>query len=158
MGVSGCGKSTIAVQLHARLPQQYLDADDFHPQENKQKISSGIPLTDDDRQPWLTKVNAAVKASENKQGVILACSALKHQYRETLMQGLAWPMHIIWLHGDKNTLLDRLEQRQGHFAKANILDSQIATLQPPDVQPFDIAESAEQIVEKILQTLGHKSN
>ena len=133
MGVSGSGKTTIGELLAQRTGAQFADADDFHSAANKAKMASGIPLTDEDRQPWLGVLHQLLQrwADEAIQG-ILACSALKSQYRETLTTGLA-PGLIQWilLDGSKDVIAQRLASRHHAYMNPGLLDSQIDTLEPP---------------------------
>jgi gluconokinase len=131
MGVVGAGKTTVGTLLGDKLGWQFADADDFHPQENKEKISHGIPLTDADRAPWLAAIRSAI-LQWNLAGtnVVLACSALKRTYRDELRPG---QVHFAYLKGDAALLQQRLRSRHGHFADEKILASQLATLEEPSV-------------------------
>lgn len=132
MGVSACGKSTLGKALAESLGARFLDADDFHPKENVAKMSSGEPLTDDDRRGWLERLNAELKAGTARgETLVLACSALKADYRKTLRQGIA-SFTIVFLDGSRAILEARLHEREGHFMPASLLDSQLATLERPD--------------------------
>ena len=129
MGVAGAGKTTVGILLAQKLGWQFADADDFHPPENKDKISRGIPLNDADRAPWLAAMRSAIlewnAAAEN---IVLACSALKRSYRDELRAGR---VRFVFLKGDSALLLDRLRLRHGHFADEKILASQLDTLEAP---------------------------
>jgi gluconokinase len=131
MGVAGSGKSAVGARAAERLGWVFLDADDFHPESNVEKMRHGIPLTDEDRKPWLERLHQEVK---NRLGagtsLILACSALKDTYRFLLHQGLP-TMNFVYLNVDHDTVLDRLRHRQAHFFPKELLDSQFATLQVP---------------------------
>ena len=131
MGVAGSGKSAVGTRAAERLGWVFLDADDFHPESNVEKMRHGIPLTDEDRKPWLERLHEEVK---NRLGtgisVILACSALKDSYRSLLHQGLPG-INFIYLNVDHDTVLDRLRHRPAHFFPKELLDSQFATLQAP---------------------------
>ena len=131
MGVAGSGKSAVGARAAERLGWVFLDADDFHPESNVEKMRHGIPLTDEDRKPWLERLHEEVK---NRLGagtsVILACSALKDIYRSLLHKGLP-TMNFVYLKVDHDTVLDRLRHRQAHFFPKELLDSQFATLQAP---------------------------
>src|SRR5579863_7565057 len=149
MGVVGSGKTTVGKLLAYKLGWRFADADDFHPPENKEKISRGIPLTDADRAPWLAAMRSAIEqwnaAGEN---VVLACSALKRSYRDELRAGT---VRFVYLKGDSALLLARLRQRHGHFADEKILASQMATLEEPGIEPdpaivAEIDRSPEEIV------------
>ena len=132
MGVSGSGKSTFGEALAQHLKLPFYDADDFHSSENKQKMASGTPLNDNDRKPWLEKL-ARLLAEKGENGVVLACSALKEKYRETLAGGSSNPNGVtfIYLKGEKTTLTSRLVNRSSHFLDDRLLDSQLATLEEP---------------------------
>jgi 6-phosphogluconate dehydrogenase/gluconokinase len=153
-GVSGTGKSTVGQLLADALNLPFYDADDFHPEANVQKMHSGQPLNDDDRQPWLETLATQLVTWESKQGAVLACSALKQVYRETLsakcQQKIAW----IFLHGSKELLSTRLGARKGHFFKPELLDSQLGTLElPQDAWIVDIQPPPQEIVTRIMQHL-----
>jgi gluconokinase len=151
MGVSGCGKTTVAEILAQRTNGIFLDADDFHPRANKEKMAAGIPLTDEDRWGWLDQLNAELKEIEGQaKPVFLACSALKESYRQRLSQGLPG-LRIIYLKGSKDCLRDRLLHRAKHFMPVTLLDSQLATLEePPQALTVSIDQSVEEIISVIL--------
>lgn len=133
MGVSGSGKTTIGTLLAEKLNTTFADADDYHPQANKDKMASGQPLNDEDRQPWLETLNGLLKSwyDGSKSGV-LACSALKGKYRETLSLGMpAGTIHFVLLEGDPEMIAERMAHRPGHFMNPKLLASQLATLEPP---------------------------
>lgn len=130
MGVCGCGKSTLAAAIAASKGWLFLDADDFHPPANRAKMQSGTPLDDSDRAGWLdTLAGELAKQRAAGRSVVLACSALKQAYRDRLAQAV--PFRLIHLTGDRATLAARLASRQGHFMNPALLDSQLATLEPP---------------------------
>ncbi len=130
MGVSGSGKTTIASRLAARLGFTFADGDDFHSATNVAKMARGEPLTDTDREPWLRSLAAWIKAQHDAgRSTVLACSALKRRYRDTLRT--ASPrMSFIHLTAPRAALLERMNHREGHFMPAFMLDSQLATLEP----------------------------
>jgi gluconokinase len=158
MGVSGCGKSTIASMLAHRLGLIYEDGDWFHPKSNIEKMQNGDPLTDDDRWPWLHAIAAWIDATRKagNHGVV-ACSALKHAYRDILVDGRT-DVRIVYLQGDKDLIARRLAARQGHFMPPTLLDSQFAALQEPaaDENPItvSIVPHPREIVETIVARLG----
>jgi gluconokinase len=127
-GVAGSGKTTLGLALAGKLGIDFLDADDFHTPEAKAKMARGEPLNDADRQPWLQILNARLKATQAKPAnpptLILACSALKRTYRQTLAQGLNPPPLWLWLEAPRAEIAKRLNQRQGHFFDPSLLDSQ----------------------------------
>ena len=151
MGVSGCGKSSVAMELAVRTGGLFLDADDFHPVENKAKMRAGIPLTDEDRWGWLDALNTELKkyATEEKS-VFLACSALRQVYRDRL--GLGLPnLRFIYLKGSKGLIQQRLNERKGHFMSPSLLESQFATLEEPkNAIVISIDASLPQIVDHLV--------
>lgn len=163
MGVSGCGKSTLGAFLSEKLGWPLHEGDDFHPQENIEKMARGEPLTDQDRLPWLLKLHEAIER-ERRSGsdALVACSALKRQYRQILLYGskalvsssapgqdLLPPsspnVFFLFLHGDYDVLYQRMVARRGHYMKADMLRSQFDTLEPPldeeNVLPLDVRRS-----------------
>ncbi|MGV2830326.1 gluconokinase [Myxosarcina sp. GI1(2024)] len=152
MGVSGSGKTTVGRLLSERLGIPFYDADDFHPQANIDKMSKGIPLDDRDRQPWLLKLRDLIEdtLSSGKQGV-LACSALKSKYRQTLQGDRIKEITWIYLKGDYNLIKQRMRQRQEHFLDEDMLRSQFEALEEPKAAlTIDITYSPEEIVAQIL--------
>lgn len=153
MGVSGSGKTTIGALLAATLHWQFQDADSFHPAANVAKMRRGMPLNDADRLPWLLAMQQAI-ADWQQAGIhtILACSALKAEYRQRLCQ--AAPMKQVYLKGSFALVQQRLQQRQGHYMKADLLQSQFDTLEEPDdALVIDIDQSPEAIVAEIRKAL-----
>jgi len=151
MGVSGCGKTTIARLLAEATGSHWLDADDFHTPEKKAKMHSGIPLTDDDRWPWLDRLNAELRAIAAKgETVFLACSALKQRYRDRLIAGLSGA-RFVYLKCPPELIRTRLLQRKGHFMPASLLDSQLAELEEPqNALVLDGARTPEEMVRQFL--------
>jgi gluconokinase len=127
MGVAGVGKSTIGEQLAHALGWRFIDADDYHPPENIQKMKAAIPLEDADRWPWLARLNKLLKEEEQ---AVLACSALKERYRERVLQGIAH-YRIVYLHGSPELIRARMATRTHRYMPASLLDSQLAALEPP---------------------------
>ena len=148
MGVSGCGKTTVGRELQSLLNWDFYDADDYHPRENVEKMSSGIPLTDEDRKPWLEGLASEIKKWNADRGnAILACSALKAVYRDML--GVDQKSVVtVFLKGDFDLLAERLRNRKGHYMNPDLLQSQLDTLEEPDgglvfnikLSPSDIAK------------------
>ncbi|GGK77965.1 gluconokinase [Ornithinimicrobium pekingense] len=156
MGVSGCGKSTIARALHERLGWEYAEGDSYHPQANIDKMAGGRPLVDEDRWPWL-RILADWTAERDARGepTILACSALRRAYREMLREGGAGT-YFVHMHGDKGLLLERMESRE-HFMPPTLLESQLDTLEmlAPDERGIvvDIANPVERAVRMVMAQL-----
>jgi gluconokinase len=150
MGVSGSGKTTIGQQLAKSLNFQFRDADEFHSDENIQKMRNNIPLTDADRQPWLETMQAAIDQwLEQNQNVVLTCSALKQKYRQMLWRD-AEQIKIVYLKGTFELIESRLKQRQEHFMKSDLLKSQFEDLEEPEgVILADISQTPSEIIEKI---------
>jgi ACS family tartrate transporter-like MFS transporter len=150
MGVAGSGKSTIAEILAQRLGWVFLDADQFHTPANKEKMHRGIPLTDADRFPWLDAIHAELVANEAKgRSVVLACSALKEEYRRKLSRDLS--PRFVYLKGSYKLIEERMRERAGHFAGESILEDQFKTLEEPrDAAVVDIDAPVEAIVASIL--------
>ena len=126
MGVSGCGKTTIGRELSSHLSYTFYDADDFHSLQNKNKMAAGIPLTDQDRQPWLQSLAELITTSDQ---IVLACSALKRSYRKELL--LKRDVMCVYLRGSYELIRGRMEQRSGHYFSAALLTSQFEALEEP---------------------------
>jgi gluconokinase len=155
MGVSASGKSTVGRLLANALGATYLDGDDFHPPENVARMAAGQPLTDTDRRGWLAALSARLaQARAQREGVVLSCSALKRSYRDVLRRG-APDMKLIFLRGSRELLAARIAARTDHYMPASLLDSQLATLEPPHAdeaaREFDVVLTPQQIVAGILQ-------
>ena len=148
MGVSGCGKTTMSRKLAAVSGGEWLDADDFHSAENKAKMKAGIPLTDDDRWPWLDLLNEKLRtAASREEQLFLACSALKQKYRDRLVGGLP-QARFIYLKGSVELIRDRLTQRKNHFMPASLIESQFADLEEPkEALVLDISRTPGQLLE-----------
>lgn len=155
MGVSGVGKSAVGEGLARELACTFLDADAFHPPANVAKMRSGTPLTDEDRWPWLDALNARLRAAHAAgESVVLACSALKQRYRERLLAALPGA-RMVFLHGDRELIAQRLQARRGHYMPASLLDSQFAALEPPaDAIAVDVSGSVASIVAAVRERLG----
>lgn len=154
MGVVGAGKTTVGSLLAKQLGWYFADADDYHSPANVDKIRHGIPLTDDDRVPWLEKLRLQIiRWNVNEENAVLACSALKRSYRAELC---ASPnIHFVYLEGTRELIAQRLSARHGHFANSAILDSQFADLEEPESGlRVDITQSPERMVAEIRQKLG----
>lgn len=129
MGVAGSGKSTLGAALAEALGLPFLEGDAFHPPANVAKMAAGVPLNDEDRWPWLDALGAALRNAPD--GAVLACSALRVIYRERLRRAAAYPLALVWLKLDRDTLLERMRARTGHYMPVSLLESQLATLEPP---------------------------
>jgi gluconokinase len=153
MGVSGSGKSTTGAALAAALGWRLIDADDLHPPQNVAKMAAGIPLTDDDRWPWLDRiVDALRRTTAEGANVILACSALKQRYRDRLAQ--AGDVRFVHLRGDPQTIAARLATRHHRYMPAALLESQFAALEvPSDAIDVDITMSVDAQVAAIIEAL-----
>jgi gluconokinase len=158
MGVSGSGKSTIADRLAARLGWRYEDGDKYHPPANVAKMSAGHPLNDEDRRPWLQaiadEIDRTCKANER---AVVACSALKHAYRDILVHGRD-DVRIVFLNGTQDLIADRLAARKGHFMPAGLLTSQFRTLEPPQSAERPITVSIDTSVENIVGDIIRQLN
>lgn len=158
MGVAGCGKSTIGSLLAQRLGWEFADADSFHPDSNVEKMKRGVPLTDDDRAPWLHAIAAWMDElrRSGRRGIV-ACSALKQAYRKILVHGRD-DTRIVYLKGDKDLIARRMAARSGHFMPLGLLDSQFRTLEEPGSaeNPLVVAIAAppQEMVETILRALA----
>jgi len=153
MGVSGCGKTTIGSKLAERLEWSFIESDNFHSEEDVRKMANGIPLTDADRQPWLEKLYALlVECSQKNQPAVMACSALKEKYRQTLSAGLN-DIRFVYLKGDYDLIRERMQKRQ-HFMKAEMLKSQFEALEEPkDALILDISQPSNFLIEEILRRI-----
>jgi gluconokinase len=139
MGVSGSGKTSVAVELTRQLGWDYIEGDDLHPEANVAKMAGGIPLDDGDRWPWLQRIAEVIGEHEAAgSSVVITCSALKRSYRDLLREGhpSVWFAHV---QASPEVLAERLANRQGHYMPPSLLDSQLATLEPlGDDEPGDV--------------------
>ena len=154
MGVSGSGKSTVAAAVAARTNAIFLDADDFHPAANTTKMSSGTPLTDEDRWPWLAAVGEEVaRRLRSGMDVVLACSALKRRYRDALRRHVA-DLTFAQLDGSPELLEARIGARTNHFMPATLLGSQLVALErlQPDERGFvvDVAQGSDRVADTVI--------
>jgi gluconokinase len=153
MGVSGSGKSTIAVALAERLGWTFEDGDRFHPASNVAKMSAGHPLNDEDRWPWLEAIADEIGRVCKAGGhIVIACSALKRAYRDVLGRGRK-DVRFVFLDGSQALIADRLAKRKGHFMPPGLLDSQFKTLEPPAADERPIAVSIDAPVETIIDNI-----
>ncbi|MBV8213171.1 MAG: gluconokinase [Verrucomicrobia bacterium] len=154
MGVSGSGKTAVGTRLAEKLKFEFLDADNFHPPANIEKMKHGIPLTDEDRFPWLQNLHGELSTRLNQsKSAILACSALKETYRAILAEGLQ-QVRFVYLHVDKETLAERLQKRAGHFFPKELLESQLATLETPhDALVVEENRPLDEVVDTIVKAV-----
>jgi len=154
MGVAGSGKSTVGAGLARALGVEFVEGDDYHPAENVERMSRGIPLTDDDRAGWLRMLAARIReANDAGTGLVMTCSALKRSYRDVL-RAEARGLRFVFLRGPRALIADRLASRRGHFMPASLLDSQFAALEEPspgeDAWICDITESPQDLVAALV--------
>ena len=151
MGVSGCGKTTVGKRVAAALQLPFLDADDLHSVANVRKMKEGLPLTDDDRGPWLRSVAEKMSEMAGQGGGVVACSALKEKYRGVLYGDSSIPVLLVYLKGTRDALYRRMQQRVNHFMPPDLLDSQLKTLEEPEYAlTLSIELSPETLSEKIV--------
>ena len=155
MGVTACGKTTIGKILAQQLSLPFIEGDNFHPKENIVKMSSGVPLTDEDRYPWLRALSNELHVQEQKKGAVLACSALKEHYREILQQGVQKKIIWVYLEASEKTLRERMKDRKGHFMPEELLRSQLETLEiPAYAYNFSVEKDPETIAKKIADIIA----
>lgn len=159
MGVTGSGKTTVGRLLAKELGWEFHDADQYHPAANVEKMRRGIPLSDEDRKPWLETLAKLVKdAQDQGRNIILACSALKHRYQEALSHDRD-AVHFVCLCGTPEVIRKRLEARTGHFMSPALLPSQFAILEMPEnAIKVDVSATPEEIARDIRHTLGLQLN
>lgn len=153
MGVSGVGKTTIGRMLGARTGWKFEDADDYHSKEDQQKMATGIPLTDADREPWLNALHERMfQYCKKGENAILACSALKQRYRELLAGGFAkGEMQFVYLHAPAVLIKERMKSRHHPFMNPDLLENQLATLEvPSEAWSVTVAGSPEHAVAEVL--------
>lgn len=150
MGVAGSGKTTVGVALARRLGIDFLDADAAHPPANIEKMAVGIPLTDADRRPWLLALRDRLASSDD---VVITCSVLKRSYRDLLRE--AGAVTFVFLDVEPAKALARLEAREGHFMKADMVQSQFDDLErpgsdEPDIESFDAGQPIATVLDRVL--------
>jgi gluconokinase len=154
MGVSGSGKTTIGELLARRLCWPFHDADDLHSAANREKMSRGVPLTDDDRRPWLESIRALIQQCVSRgESAIVACSALKQSYRDQIIIDRE-VVKLVYLKGSCELIAERLAARKNHFFDPRLLRSQFATLEEPgDALIADISRDAQVTADEIIAKL-----
>ena len=154
IGVSGCGKTTIGIELSKRVGCLFWDGDDFHPEANIEKMSSGIPLTEADRTSWLHTLRRKIEQClDDGENLVLACSALSRKSRNILRENNE-DVRFVYLRGSKELIKQRLRERKGHFMRSDMLDSQFDVLQEPDAAIVAcITQSPQEIVAYISSEL-----
>lgn len=162
MGVTSSGKTTVAQGLAERRGWPFQEGDSLHPRANVEKMASGTPLTDEDRWPWLDRVAAWIDAlRKDGQSGVITCSMLKRAYRDKVIDGKQ-DVRLMYLKGDKSVIAARMANRKGHYMPTSLLDSQIATLEPPtpDERPLvvdiegtidDMVAQAERLLDEALR-------
>lgn len=158
MGVCGCGKSSVGLELAQRLEMSFVDADDLHPKANIEKMSQSIPLNDDDRWPWLDIVGQTLASQvATVGGAVIACSALRQAYRDRITTAAGQPVLFVHLAGSYELISERLSQRGGHFMPPALLQSQFETLETPNTSELaievDIGLPIGEIVDQIITQL-----
>ena len=157
MGVASCGKTTIGEALAGYFSVPFTEGDKLHSPANVAKMSAGIPLTDEDRWPWLAQVGAALQGTS---GHIVSCSALKHSYRKAIQSAAGRSIKFIHLHGSVDVLQQRIANRKGHFMPSSLLASQLATLEMPSADEaavtIDIDQTTDDIVKAAVAFLHNR--
>lgn len=157
MGVSGCGKSLVGEAIAAALGMPFLEGDTLHPASNVAKMAQGIPLTDDDRLPWLDKIGSEI-AGAATQGLVVSCSSLRKLYRDRLRSFAKGRLTFIFLKGSEAVLAERMAARRGHFMPPSLLKSQLATLEDPsgeaDVISLDVSAPRDQVIASALDAIA----
>lgn len=148
MGVTSCGKSTIAEGLAKRIDAVHIEADALHGEANISKMASGKPLTDDDRWPWLERVASAIQ--EQQASVVVSCSALKRAYRDVLRSEGNSSITFVHLHAHRDILAERMVKRVGHFMPTSLLDSQLDILEPLESDEEGFVINIDQSIESII--------
>ena len=154
MGVTGSGKTTIGKLLSSQLGWPFYDADDFHSPDNVRKMASGVPLTDDDRAPWLQELHQLIcRRNERGENGVLACSALKDAYRRTLCADA--DVAVVYLKADRGLIRSRLDSRRGHYMPQALIESQFRDLEEPrDCIVIEGARPPEQAVASIRSQIA----
>jgi gluconokinase len=153
IGVSGSGKTTVGKAVAHRLGWPFHDADDYHPPANVARMTAGVALTDEDREPWLATLREVLLALDRQQlSAVLACSALKNDFRRRLRKGVQ-DLSYVYLRADRELIRRRLTDRKGHFMPATLVDSQFEALEEPeDAIVLDAHEPLEVLVSQVVKS------
>src|SRR5258705_6156885 len=159
MGVSGSGKTTVGEQFARALGVEFLEGDALHPAANVERMAAGIPLTDDDRRPWLLAIAQRLRdAARAGSGLVVACSALQRRYRDLLRSSSAANLQVVHLARARPLIAERMTHRTGHYMPPSLLDSQLATLEPPAPDEgawvYDVRQTPEAIVADLLKRVA----
>jgi gluconokinase len=158
MGVSGSGKTTAGKALAKLRGVAFIDGDDLHSPEARAKMTAGIPLTDEDRAPWLDRIGQTLaNAADYPDGIVIACSALRRVYRDSLRAIVGPSLRFLFLNGDKALMRSRVAERKGHYMPASLIDSQFAALEPPEGEgdvvtlaaDADLASDLDETIERL---------
>ena len=157
MGVAGSGKTTVGRALAQRLGWSFVDADDLHPPANIERLRHDVPLSDDDRRPWLQQIRRVIEESLARDArLVIACSALKERYRRTLAHGISG-VRFVFLTGSAALLRERLERRADHVAGPALLDSQLVDLEPPrNALTLDVSLPVDALVDRIVADIDQR--
>ena len=159
MGVCGCGKTSVGGLLATNTEGAFIDADSFHPPKNVEKMSAGVPLNDQDRKKWLIAIGQAIKAHEGPWPLFFGCSALKRKYRNLIdFQAFGQEISYIHLEGDKELIRKRMKKREGHFMKAQMIDSQFQDLEKLQSDEKGITVNVEQGLDKVCENILDEIN
>ena len=159
MGVCGCGKTSVGGLLATNTEGVFIDADSFHPPKNVEKMSTGVPLNDQDRKKWLIAIGQAIKAHEGPWPLFFGCSALKRKYRN-LIDSEAGGQEITYIHldGDKELIRERMKKREGHFMKAQMIESQFQDLEKLQSDEKGITVNVESGLDKVCENILDEIN
>ena len=159
MGVCGCGKSSVGGLLATNTKGAFIDADSYHPPENVEKMSAGVPLNDQDRKKWLIAIGQAIKAHEGPWPLFFGCSALKRKYRKLIdFETGGQEVTYIHLEGDRELIRKRMKKREGHFMKAQMIDSQFQDLEKLQSDERGITVNVEPGLDKVCENILNKIN
>jgi carbohydrate kinase (thermoresistant glucokinase family) len=158
MGVAGCGKSTAGARIAAQLGVEFIEGDRLHPAANIEKMAAGIPLTDEDRRPWLKAIGKEIgRYAADGKGVVAACSALKRAYRDILRETAGTDLLFVHLSGTRELIGERVNHRTGHFFPETLLDSQFATLESPQTDErhvvADLTLPLEEMIGRVMRDI-----